>query len=54
MAKLLFYKEVTKKAAHAQVVKEHKKRRLVLKVSLAANGIMAVALVAIGVYLWLM
>lgn len=51
MAKLLFNKKVTKQAAHEAVVKEHKKRRLILRASLAANVIMALA---IGALLWLM
>lgn len=50
MAKLLFNKKITKQEAHAQVVREHKKRRLILRASLAANVIMALA---IGVLLWL-
>lgn len=51
MAKLLFNKNLTKKAAHEQVVKEHKKKRLILRASLTANVIMALA---IGALLWLM
>lgn len=51
MAKLLFNKKVTKQAAHADVVKRHKRARLILRASLAANGIM---LVALAVALWLM
>jgi hypothetical protein len=51
MAKLLFNKKVTKEAAHADVVKRHKKARHILQASLVANGIM---LVALAVALWLM
>lgn len=51
MAKLLFNKKVTKVAAHAAAVKRHKRARLAMRASLAANVIL---LAALAVAVWLM
>lgn len=51
MAKLLFNKDLTKKAAHAEKIKTHKRSKLVLKVSLALNAILILTLA--GAVLWL-